>query len=93
MLHLLHTVGCRQLGLVAYLSAMTVEHGSLELYQAAIRKLGPDPLREDADKEVRSVGAVGVVGGGWFGRRVGGGARVGAGVVRDRYMHVWWKDV
>ncbi len=43
---------CRELGLVGYLSAMTVEHGSVDLYLSAIQKLGPDPLREDADKEV-----------------------------------------
>lgn len=35
---------------VGLLSAMTVEHGSLEdLYLAKVAKLGPDPLREDAD--------------------------------------------
>lgn len=31
---------------------MTVEHGGPELYGSWAAKLGPDPLREDADKEV-----------------------------------------
>ncbi len=30
---------------------MTVAHGPLSLYHDKISKLGPDPLREDADKE------------------------------------------
>jgi len=37
---------------VAHLSAMTVEHGTPpELYERLLTKLGPDPLREDADAE------------------------------------------
>ena len=36
---------------VALLSAMTVEHGGPELYERLRAKLGPDPLREDADCE------------------------------------------
>jgi hypothetical protein len=32
---------------------MTVEYGGLSLYRSCAAKLGPDPLREDADKEVR----------------------------------------
>ncbi|CAM6041837.1 unnamed protein product [Sphagnum compactum] len=53
-------------GLVAHLSATLCVHGDLELYRSRIAKLGPDPLRQDADKEVvwlsmqktkRSVGA------------------------------------
>ncbi len=43
---------CRELGLVAYVSAMTVAHGGLPLYASKAAQLGPDPLREDADKEV-----------------------------------------
>ncbi len=43
----------QELGVVAHLSAMTVDHGSLELYRRKATALGPDPLREDADKEVR----------------------------------------
>ncbi|KAI8465749.1 MAG: hypothetical protein J3K34DRAFT_435962, partial [Monoraphidium minutum] len=38
--------------LVAHLSAMTVAHGGLELYESKSSKLGPDPLREDADPEL-----------------------------------------
>eukprot|EP00854_Cymbomonas_tetramitiformis_P007918 gene7918-9405_t len=38
-------------GIVAHLSAMTVEHGTEDLYNAAKAKLGTDPLREDADAE------------------------------------------
>jgi hypothetical protein len=34
-----------ELGLAAYLSAMTVAHGSLGMYEDKIKKLGPDPLR------------------------------------------------
>ncbi|EFJ45860.1 hypothetical protein VOLCADRAFT_118227 [Volvox carteri f. nagariensis] len=41
-----------EMGLVAHLSAMTVTHGSLELYTRKAAQLGPDPLREDADKEL-----------------------------------------
>lgn len=38
--------------IVAHLSAMTVEHGSLEsLYRPLAAKLGPDPLREDGKPE------------------------------------------
>jgi formamidopyrimidine-DNA glycosylase len=36
---------------VTHLSAMTVEHGGPGLLAAALAALGPDPLREDADKE------------------------------------------
>ncbi|KAK9842012.1 hypothetical protein WJX81_004236 [Elliptochloris bilobata] len=36
----------------AQLSAMTVAHGGLALYDKLTAKLGPDPLREDADGEV-----------------------------------------
>ena len=37
-------------GVVAHLSAMTVEHGSVEdLYVKCTAMLGTDPLREDAD--------------------------------------------
>jgi formamidopyrimidine-DNA glycosylase len=39
-------------GLVAHLSATLCVHGDLELYRSRIAKLGPDPLRQDADKEV-----------------------------------------
>ena len=46
--------GHRELGLVAHLSAMTVAYGGLSLYAAKSAQLGPDPLREDADKEVRA---------------------------------------
>ncbi|GLC40886.1 bubble DNA binding [Pleodorina starrii] len=42
----------REMGLVAHLSAMTVTHGSLALYATKAAQLGPDPLREDADKEL-----------------------------------------
>lgn len=38
--------------LVAHLSAMTVQHGGLGLYHEKASKLGPDPLREDADVEL-----------------------------------------
>lgn len=37
--------------IVAHLSAMTVELGSLEDYEKWASKLGPDPLRDDADFE------------------------------------------
>lgn len=40
-----------QAGLVAQLSAMTVAMGGLPLYWDRVSKLGPDPLREDADPE------------------------------------------
>ncbi len=40
-----------ELGLVCHLSAMTVAHGpSPDLYDEKSAKLGPDPLREDADQ-------------------------------------------
>jgi len=39
------------LNLSASLSAMTCVHGSLDLYESKYKLLGPDPLREDADKE------------------------------------------
>ncbi|GLI68206.1 hypothetical protein VaNZ11_012540 [Volvox africanus] len=42
----------KDIGLVAHLSAMTVSHGSLALYKSKAAQLGPDPLREDADKEL-----------------------------------------
>lgn len=36
--------------IVAHLSAMTVEHGTIaKMYTALVDRLGPDPLREDAD--------------------------------------------
>eukprot|EP00775_Hariotina_reticulata_P002486 gene2486-2789_t len=38
-------------GLMAHLSAMTVAHGDLQLYLQKTAKLGPDPLRPDADPE------------------------------------------
>jgi formamidopyrimidine-DNA glycosylase len=38
-------------GIVADLSAMTVQHGGMEMYQEKRLKLGEDPLREDADPE------------------------------------------
>lgn len=44
---------CRELGLVGHVSAMTVAHGGIDMYHDKASKLGPDPLREDADKEVR----------------------------------------
>jgi hypothetical protein len=34
-----------QLGIVAHLSAMTVQHGPPSMYLEKIAKLGPDPLR------------------------------------------------
>jgi formamidopyrimidine-DNA glycosylase len=37
--------------LVADLSAMTVQHGGMNLYTAKRAKLGEDPLREDADEK------------------------------------------
>ncbi|QDZ23462.1 endonuclease 8 [Chloropicon primus] len=39
-------------GLVAHLSAMTVNHGGLDLYEKKRRSLGQDPLRDDADKNL-----------------------------------------
>ncbi len=38
-------------GIVADLSAMTVQHGGIELYNEKRSKLGEDPLRKDADPE------------------------------------------
>jgi len=38
-------------GIIADLSAMTVQHGGMELYHEKRSKLGEDPLREDADPE------------------------------------------
>ncbi len=38
-------------GIVADLSAMTVQHGGMELYTEKRSKLGEDPLRDDADPE------------------------------------------
>eukprot|EP00892_Ulva_mutabilis_P010563 jgi/Ulvmu1/787/UM010_0161.1 len=40
------------LDLIAHLSAMTVGHGDDAFYEEKISKLGPDPLREDADAEL-----------------------------------------
>ncbi|GAB4813748.1 hypothetical protein N2152v2_000794 [Parachlorella kessleri] len=40
-----------ELGVVALLSAMTVQHGDLAFYESKASKLGQDPLREDADPE------------------------------------------
>lgn len=39
-------------GLTADLSAMTVNHGGMELYTGKRSKLGQDPLRDDADVEL-----------------------------------------
>lgn len=39
-------------GFVAHLSASLCVHGNLETYRISIAELGPDPLRQDADKEV-----------------------------------------
>ncbi|KAG0563892.1 hypothetical protein KC19_8G067800 [Ceratodon purpureus] len=56
-----------ELGVEAHLSAMVCDYGTIELYRKKILELGPDPLREDADKELlwasmqktkRSIGAV-----------------------------------
>ena len=38
-------------GLVAQLSAMTVDHGGPELFAEKVAKLGQDALRSDADPE------------------------------------------
>lgn len=38
-------------GIVADLSAMTVQHGGIQLYDEKRSKLGEDPLRKDADPE------------------------------------------
>ena len=54
-------------GIIADLSAMTVEHGGIDLYQNFRAKLGEDPLREDANptrlwervqKSSKSIGAL-----------------------------------
>eukprot|EP00977_Amphora_coffeiformis_P021632 scaffold9620_cov197-Amphora_coffeaeformis.AAC.7 len=54
-------------GLVADLSAMTVTHGTIELYETKRAALGQDPLREDCDPQAlwkrvassgRSIGAL-----------------------------------
>jgi formamidopyrimidine-DNA glycosylase len=39
-------------GIVADLSAMTVQHGGLELYTSKKAALGQDPLRDDADPDL-----------------------------------------
>ena len=38
--------------ITAHLSAMTVDHGGPDLYASKVSKLGPDPLRDDADAEL-----------------------------------------
>ena len=38
-------------GLVSHLSAMTVEHGGVDLYEAKRAALGEDPLRADANPD------------------------------------------
>ena len=38
-------------GLVSHLSAMTVDAGGPELFEAKHKALGQDPLRDDADPE------------------------------------------
>jgi len=38
-------------GLVGHVSAMTVQHGPLQLYHNKVSKLGEDPLRDDARSE------------------------------------------
>ena len=38
-------------GIVAHVSAMTVQHGTLDLYHTKAASLGEDPLREDANPE------------------------------------------
>lgn len=54
-------------GLVGLVSAQLLEHGGMEVYDEAKNRLGPDPLREDADvarflemagKTSKSIGAV-----------------------------------
>ena len=42
---------CKVSGIVADLSAMTVQHGEITLYEEKRAKLGEDPLRHDADPE------------------------------------------
>ena len=39
-------------GIVSHLSAMTVAHGGVELFDSKKALLGQDPLRADADVEV-----------------------------------------
>ena len=41
----------KELGTVTQLSAQLLQHGGLDYYAEKAAKLGPDPLREDADKE------------------------------------------
>ena len=41
----------QELGTVTQLSAQLLQHGGLDYYAEKTAKLGPDPLREDADKE------------------------------------------
>lgn len=38
--------------ITAHLSAMTVQHGGMELFEGKRAGLGEDPLRDDADKEI-----------------------------------------
>ena len=38
-------------GLVGHVSAMTVQHGPLQLYHDKVSKLGDDPLRDDANPD------------------------------------------
>lgn len=38
-------------GLLAHLSAMTVQHGPLSLYMEKLEKLGEDPVRDDANAD------------------------------------------
>lgn len=54
-------------GLVGLVSAQVLVHGGLDLYEEAKNRLGPDPLRDDADealfldkaaKTSKSIGAV-----------------------------------
>lgn len=46
------TLANKELNFIGHLSAMTVNHGTKAYYDQKITLLGPDPLREDADKEV-----------------------------------------
>ncbi|MEW5301720.1 MAG: hypothetical protein WDW36_004561 [Sanguina aurantia] len=46
------TLASKELNYIGLLSAMTVNHGTKEYYDEKIALLGPDPLREDADKEL-----------------------------------------
>lgn len=38
--------------IVAHLSATLCKHGNIEFYRDKVERLGPDPLRKDADKEI-----------------------------------------